>query len=81
MAASPEWKVYRAVASSGSEYVASCKYAEDAAALVAVLGDGATIRYRHKLIVWTEGEENVSAGDSYDAVATIAHERAAMVSK
>lgn len=43
MAASPDFKVYHR-----NEYRAACKYVEDAAALVAVLGDGAQIRYGHR---------------------------------
>jgi hypothetical protein len=62
MGASPKWKVYR-----GTEYVASCKYIEDAAAICAMSGDGATIRNGHTVIVWREGIDG-SAGDSYDAV-------------
>lgn len=65
MAASPSWKVY----SKDGEYLASFKYPEHAAALVAALGvDGSTIRWGHVLTVWTEGVDG-HAGESYDAVA------------
>lgn len=64
MAISPQFKIY-----NGKEYVAACKYAEDAAALVAVLGEGASIRYGHSLVVWREGQEFESAGESYDGAA------------
>jgi hypothetical protein len=68
MAASPQFKVY----SASNEYRAALKYAEDAAAFVAILGDGATIRHGHsaKEIVWREGEEEFSASESYERAAT-----------
>lgn len=69
MAQSPQWKVYR-----GKEYVAACKYAEDAAAIVMLTGSG-TIKHGHGLTVWTEGQEAFSAGESYDGAAQIMHER------
>lgn len=64
MAASPTWKVY-----ANKDYRAACKAVEEAACLVAFLGDGATIRCEHTLIVWTEGEEDQPAAESYDHVA------------
>ena len=64
MASSPQFKIYR-----GKEYVAACKYAEDAAALVAILGDDATVRYGHSMVVWREGQERFLAGTSYDDAA------------
>lgn len=63
MASSPRWKVY----TTSGEYIASCKYPEHAAALLASLGAG-TIRWGHALIVWTEGQDGV-ANESYDVVA------------
>ena len=59
MGASPKFKVY----SAQGEYRAAVHYPEDAAVLVAALGDGATIRTGHstKCIVWTEGKEVSSA--------------------
>lgn len=68
MAASPQWKVYR-----GKEYVAACKYAEDAAAMVSLAGG--TVKHGHGLLVWTEGSEEFSAGDSYDRAAQIMERR------
>jgi hypothetical protein len=65
MAASPVWKVY----SPSGEYVGSCKYSEDAARFIYM--DGMTIRYQHKLVVWTEGEEECSASESFDRCAEI----------
>jgi hypothetical protein len=71
MAAAPQFKIYKA----DGEYVAACKYAEDAAALVAVLGTGTTIRLGHRFVVWTEGAEAIPAGESYDTVAATIAER------
>lgn len=71
MAATPQWKIY-----NGTEYVAACKYAEDAAALVSCLGDAATVRVGHRKIVWREGHEDRSAGESYDGAALVMHQRA-----
>ena len=67
MAASPRWKVY----SAEGEYRAACRYIEDAAALVAALGQrGTTIRLGHRAsaTVWTDGVDG-EAAESYDAVA------------
>ena len=67
----------------GGAYVASTQFAEDAAALVAVLGDGATISVNNepklwrKYIVWREGRESQSAHESYDHVTEIVHLREA----
>jgi hypothetical protein len=73
MAASPFWKVF----SPSGEYIASCKYAEDAAAIVGSYGGG-EIRVGHskKLTVWREGmEEEGTATDSYDTVAAVCNRR------
>lgn len=77
MAAAPQLKVF---APTG-EYVASCKYAEDAAAIVAVYGDGAEIRIGHKKanVVWREGSEDQPAGESFDLVTMTICERAASI--
>lgn len=66
MAASLLYKIYNA----DNEYVAACKFAVDAAAVVSNWGVGATIRYGHskKCILWTEGKETEYAGNSYDFV-------------
>jgi hypothetical protein len=74
MASSPMFKVY-----SGDEYVASVKYAEHAAAIVALEGDYGTIRYGHskRMILWREGLEAQPAGESYDFVAETVYERMA----
>lgn len=74
MAASPRFKVY----SASGEYIGCAKYAEEAAALVALRGDGATVRLDHKHVVWTEGQEDQSAGESYDYAAGVMYERQAV---
>lgn len=67
MASSPPFKVY----SAHGEYVASVKYLEDAAALIAsCYTEGATIRWGHSTILWTEGKESQPAAESYDFVAS-----------
>ena len=72
MAASPDYKVYQA-----KEYRAACKYTEDAAALVAFLGEGTEIRWGHNVIVWTEGSESQPASESYDHVTEVVAGRVA----
>ena len=72
MAATPRWKVYR-----DGVYVASCKYAEDAAAIIGMSNCGDIRDGRNALkIVWREGREAFSAADSYDQVAKVVHNRA-----
>lgn len=71
MAASPQWKVY----DSYGTYQAATKEVEAAAALMGFYGDGSTIRYGHGFILWTEGQEECPAGESYDTVAETAHVR------
>ena len=66
--ASPKYKVYK-----GSEYIGSVKYAEDAAALVA-LQDSGTVRLSHKYVLWTQGADG-DAGESYDAAAELMRQR------
>lgn len=75
MAASPGLKVFN----PSGEYVASCKFAEDAAAIVAIYGDGAQIRFGHrpKDVVWTEGSEEHPASESFDGVALVVAGRVA----
>lgn len=68
MAGSPVWKVYR-----GREYIASCKYVEDAAAICALYDDG-KIRHNHGQVVWSQRNDG-DAGVSYDTVARVAHDR------
>lgn len=73
MAGAPRFKVY----SADGEYLAATKRPEEAAAVVAMLGVGATIRSGHakKDIVWHEGRECQGAGDSFDHVAVVVYER------
>lgn len=74
MAASPGLKIYDAE----NEYRASFHYAEDAASFIAFLGDGATIRNGHarKFILWSEGNEEQPAAESFDFVAETVNRRA-----
>ena len=69
MASTPRWKVF----SPAKQYVACCHFAEDAAALAALYGEGATIRDGHRVkdTVFTEGENDTWAGESYDVAARI----------
>lgn len=73
MASAPTLKIY----SPDGEYVAACKYATDAAALMALYGDGATIRDGHskRSTVWTEGAEDQPAAESYDHVHDVVQQR------
>ena len=71
MAASPCWKVFN----PQGEYVASCKHAEDAAALVATLGRDAKVSWKREVWVWHEGREAAEAIDSYDTAADLMRER------
>jgi len=73
MAASPRFKVYN----PEGDYIAACKHAEDAAALVALYGAGATIRLDHTRVMWREGAEVREAGESYDFVAQTVADRCA----
>ncbi len=72
MASAPRFKVFN----PQGKYVAACKFAEDAAAVVAVYGKGASIRWLHakKDLLWTDGVDG-SAGDSLDACAELCHKR------
>lgn len=71
MAASPKYKVFTPL----GEYVASCKHAEDAAAVVAAHGEGAEIRTAHssRAVVFRESESlgDDAAANSYDRAADI----------
>ena len=62
------WYVYN----SDGERIGATVHGEDAAALVSVIGKGATIR-RHGVVVWIEGVDGL-AGDSYDTVVERAEE-------
>lgn len=56
------------------EYQASVKHPSDAAVLMAAW-HGGTIRYGHGIIVWTEGNEEWEAWESYDMVAELCFAR------
>ena len=57
------------------EKVAECKYAEDAAAVVALYSAGSQIRVRD-IVLWDEGINGDGfAGDSYDRVRQVVMER------
>ncbi len=71
MAGSPIWKVYR----DDGVYMASCKEPEAAAVLVGFYGDGAKVKHDHKLVVWTEGQEEIPANESYDRATEIMRRR------
>jgi hypothetical protein len=66
------WKVYNAT--HGHE--ADVKHGELAAAVVSVLGDGATVRTAGGQVVWREGAEEFPAGDSYDNANAVFIDRA-----
>lgn len=71
MAAAPQFKVY----DGSGEYQAATKRAEEAALVVGFLGEGATVRWQHSLIVWREGAEEVSAAESIDIAAGLILDR------
>lgn len=64
------WAVY----DTDGDRIALLATAEDAAALVSILGDGTTIR-RDEIVLWTEGSESESAAESYDNTAEIVRGR------
>lgn len=69
MARSPRLKVY----DFDGEYVASFKYAEDAAQFVALKLDGTTIRDGHRVCdtVWKEGKDGYASEDFHKAARVI----------
>lgn len=71
MAMTPRFKVY----DSKGEYIASCKYLEDASALMTINGKLSTIREGHKKVIWTEGKEEVLASDTIDGAIKIMSSR------
>ena len=70
--ASPKYKIY----TPDNEYIGCVKHPSDAAVLVSVQGDGATIRIGHakRDIVYTEGVDG-QAAESYDNVAELILEK------
>ena len=73
MASAPRFKIYNRT----GRYITACKYAADAAAIVSLHCDGATVRDNHRKIIWREGKEEIPAGESYDRAAEIMLERLA----
>lgn len=65
---SPDWKLYTAE----GEYMASAHDPALLAACIGVLGDGATIRFRHMFTCWTEGLDGFGL-ESYDTVVEKCH--------
>lgn len=75
MAASPRYKVVN----PEGEYVASFKYLEDASMLVSVLGEKTKVYdsvVAKRNLLWTEGAEEFSAGDSADRFGAVCDGRA-----
>lgn len=68
---SPKWKLYNAE----GEYIAACRYVEDALMLMAFNGDDSTIKFDHRTLVWTEGKEEIRASESIDRAVAIVDER------
>jgi len=68
MAPSPQWKIYDA----DKNYRGCTKEPEAAAVLAQFYGEGATVRYGHTRVVWTEGEDEY---DSWDEAAVTMHAR------
>jgi hypothetical protein len=73
MASTPQLKIFN----SEGGYIGCVKHYEDAACLVASYGKGASVRFGHdrKNVLWTEGAEDFSAGESYDRAATVMRQR------
>ena len=69
MAASPYYKAHSPLPQRG--YVASFKFAEDAAQFAAGQGEGTKIFNRWGKLLWHEGHEEFMAIDSYDRVAEV----------
>ena len=73
MARSPRFKIH----SVEHGYIGSVKHLEDAALLVSVQGDGATVRdngHANHDIIFTQGADG-NAGESYDDAAVLMIER------
>ena len=68
----PHWKVYN----HGGTYEGEAVFGELAAAMVAVLGNGSTVRTAGGQVVWREGAEEFSANESYDGAAETMRYRA-----
>jgi len=64
MAGTPKLKVY----TPEGEYVAACKYGEDATAVAQGYGAGATVRLGHSRVVLTIPEEGISYDDGAEVI-------------
>ena len=71
MAAAPYFKAHH----PSHGYVASFKFAEDAAQYCASNGEGFKIYSKYKVLLWNEGHEEFSAYESFDRAAEVMHER------
>ena len=73
MSGTPQIKVF----DGQNNYQAACKEVAAAAILVEFYGEGATIRFGHAKadIVWTEGQEDQPATESYDHVGEVTEQR------
>lgn len=73
MSGSPSLKIFN----PQGEYIGCVKHYEDAACLVASYGDGAEVRYGHnkRRLLWREGAEEFSAGESYDRAGAVMRKR------
>ena len=68
------WKVYSEPRGGKREYVAACRYAEDAAAVVGS-SDGGIVKC-HGTVVFRQGCDEVDAAASWDGAADIMYQRA-----
>ena len=55
--------------------IAQCRYAEDAALIASVTGVGTIVKYRYRWIIWREGKEETTGGQSVDRCARIMLDR------
>lgn len=67
-----DWHVY----DEDGDLRAIFAFPEEAACLIAMLGDGSNIRFGHVQVVWVEGQEEQSAEESYDYAADTCYGRA-----
>jgi hypothetical protein len=74
---SHDWKVF----GPDGVYVASCRDPKTAAIVVDEYGRGSVVKFGHTKIVWREGFEQISAGDSLDMCATVLKNRKAEIIK
>lgn len=72
MGQAPRFKLYDA----GKKYIGCLKTLEDCAAVIQHY-QGGTIRDGHKKVLWTEGQEEQPAGESYDFCAEVCNQRIA----